>query len=74
MKKFLLYSIFGLALLGYSGSKHISEVQARIVGGPCDTAFDEYGGQNPIWNAACINYAIAIGECYDAGDCDIYGP
>lgn len=51
-----------------------SQSQAVIIGGPCDTALDVYEGQNAQWNYMCAQYAEAIYECIDAGDCDHYNP
>lgn len=72
MKKFCLAILLVVGLVGISVD--VEDSQATLVGGPCDTALDTYGGQSAVWNWMCIQYAIATNECIDAGDCDHYVP
>ena len=74
MKKLLSTISLMFLLCGIVAVTPVSQSQAVIVGGPCDTALDTYGGQNALWNEACYQYTIAINECIQLGDCDHYNP
>ncbi len=72
MKKFGLKTALALLLCGFLSVVPISQSQAAIIGGTCETALGEYGGQNAHWDFMCAQYAIAIDDCIQNGDCDHY--
>jgi hypothetical protein len=72
MKNIISTAVLVTVVCGIQAIFPAAQSQAITIGGPCDTALDEYGGQNAQWNFMCIQYALAIGDCIDAGDCDFY--
>ena len=74
MKKSIFAALLLIVILGVSMSVGVEKSQAIVIGGPCDTALDTYGGQNAAWNFMCREYAIAIYDCINEGNCDHYVP